>query len=37
MWPFDSNKQQMYQQYTQAYNTGDYSNMIAVLVHLLEL
>ncbi len=27
MWPFDSNKQQMYQQYTQAYNTGDYSNI----------
>ena len=27
MWPFDPNKQQMYQQYAQAYNTGDYSNI----------
>ncbi len=27
MWPFDPNKQQMYQQYAQAANTGDYSNI----------
>jgi phosphoglucomutase len=27
MWPFDPNKQEMYQQYAQAYNTGDYSNI----------
>src|SRR6266571_3978831 len=27
MWPFDPNKQQMYQQYAQAYNTGNYSNI----------
>ena len=27
MWPFDPNKQQMYQQYAQAYNTGDFSNI----------
>jgi hypothetical protein len=27
MWPFDPNKQQMYQNYAQAYNTGDYSNI----------
>lgn len=27
MWPFDANNQQMYQDYAQAYNTGDYSNI----------
>jgi len=27
MWPFDPNKQDMYQKYAQAYNTGDYSNI----------
>ena len=27
MWPFDTNNQQMYQEYAQAYNTGDYSNI----------
>jgi hypothetical protein len=27
MWPFDPNKQQMYQNYAQAYDTGDYSNI----------
>ena len=27
MWPFDANKQDMYQKYAQAYNTGDYSNI----------
>ena len=27
MWPFDQNNQQMYQQYAQARQTGDYSNM----------
>ncbi len=27
MWPFDPNKQQMYQQYAQASNTGDYSGI----------
>ena len=27
MWPFDQNNQQMYQQYAQAGQTGDYSNM----------
>ncbi len=27
MWPFDPNKQQMYQQYAQAHNTGNYSNI----------
>ena len=25
MWPFDQNNQQMYQQYAQAYNTGNYA------------
>lgn len=25
MWPFDPNNQQMYQQYAQAYNTGNYT------------
>jgi hypothetical protein len=25
MWPFDPNKQQMYQKYAQAYDTGNYS------------
>lgn len=25
MWPFDPNKQQMYEKYAQALNTGDYS------------
>lgn len=27
MWPFDSNKEQTYQRYAQAYDTGDYSNL----------
>lgn len=27
MWPFDQNKQDMYQRYAQAYNTGDYSSI----------
>ena len=27
MWPFDQNNQQMYQQYAQAGQSGDYSNM----------
>src|SRR5258708_31715500 len=27
MWPFDPNNQQMYQQYAQAYNTGNYSGI----------
>jgi len=27
MWPFDPNKQDMYQKYAQAYNTGNYSNI----------
>jgi hypothetical protein len=27
MWPFDPNKQQMYQMYAQAHNTGDYSSI----------
>jgi hypothetical protein len=27
MWPFDQNNQQMYQQYAQAYNTGNYNNI----------
>ena len=27
MWPFDQNNQQMYQQYAQAYQTGNYSNI----------
>jgi len=27
MWPFDSNKQQMYERYAQAYDTRDYSNI----------
>jgi thioredoxin-like negative regulator of GroEL len=27
MWPFDPNKQDMYQRYAQAYNTGDYRNL----------
>ena len=27
MWPFDSNNQQMYQRYAQAYNSGNYSNI----------
>ena len=27
MWPFDPNKQQMYQQYAQANTTGDYSSI----------
>jgi hypothetical protein len=27
MWPFDPNKQQMYQKYAQAYNTGNFSNV----------
>ena len=27
MWPFDPNKQQMYQQYAQAYNTGNYNGI----------
>jgi hypothetical protein len=27
MWPFDSNKEQTYQRYAQAYETGDYSNI----------
>jgi hypothetical protein len=27
MWPFDPNNQQMYQNYAQAYNTGDYSQI----------
>ena len=27
MWPFDPNKQQMYEQYAQAHNTGNYSNI----------
>ncbi len=27
MWPFDRNKQQMYQQYAQAYTTGNYSGI----------
>ena len=27
MWPFDSNNQQMYQKYAQAYNSGNYSNI----------
>ena len=27
MWPFNANNQQMYQDYAQAYNTGDYSNI----------
>jgi hypothetical protein len=27
MWPFDPNKQQMYQRYAQAHNTGNYSNI----------
>jgi hypothetical protein len=27
MWPFDPNKQEMYQRYAQAYNTGNYSNI----------
>ena len=27
MWPFDPNKQEMYQRYAQAYNTGDFSRI----------
>lgn len=27
MWPYDPNKQQMYQKYAQANDTGDYSNI----------
>src|SRR5439155_26644231 len=27
MWTFDPNKQQMYQQYAQAHQTGNYSNI----------
>ncbi len=27
MWPYDQNNQQMYQQYADAHNTGDYSNI----------
>ncbi|HYU72721.1 MAG TPA: hypothetical protein VEL31_08565 [Ktedonobacteraceae bacterium] len=27
MWPFDQNNQQLYQQYAQARQTGDYSNI----------
>jgi hypothetical protein len=27
MWPFDTNKEQTYQRYAQAYDTGDYSNL----------
>ena len=27
MWPFDSNKQQMYERYAQAYDTRDYGNI----------
>lgn len=27
MWPFDPNKQQMYQMYAQAHSTGDYSSI----------
>lgn len=27
MWPFDNNNQQVYQQYAQAYDSGDYSNV----------
>ena len=27
MWPFDSNKQETYQRYAQAFDSGDYSNI----------
>ncbi len=27
MWPFDPNKQEMYQRYAQAYQTGNYNNI----------
>ena len=27
MWPFDQNKQQQYQQYAQAYDTGNYNSI----------
>lgn len=38
MWPFDQNNQPMYQQYAQAYDTGNYNNFNQgnVLGHILQ-